>query len=189
MKTAMHWWLPGTAPGCPAQFGDEFTGNPEIVGGCEPCQRYVAARLATKPAPMRPWIRRLVVAMIAFGIRRRSGYLPELRAALDRSFPYRVELRTLVHKHVQARCMSEDYEYDFGPILIAVPGGSIGGYLLNLSRRAFILKPPWISASFVIQDGHPDEETIENAVAALFSQVTGEWQRQKSGANGMAVPS
>lgn len=44
--------------------------------------------------PMRPWIRWVVVRVMAFAIRRGSGSLVDLRGVLDRSFPRRCPRET-----------------------------------------------------------------------------------------------
>ena len=44
--------------------------------------------------PMRPWLRRLVVRILAYAIQRRPDHLLELRHAIDRAFPHRCPQET-----------------------------------------------------------------------------------------------
>ena len=50
--------------------------------------------MKTETRPMRPSIRRLMVRVLAFAIKRRPGRLPELRHAVDRAFPRRCPQET-----------------------------------------------------------------------------------------------
>lgn len=76
----------------------------------------------------------------------------------------RAQLAGIVEKLVNLRALGEDTGYDITPVILPGPSGPQAGYLLILSARSPVLKPPRMAFSHAIPDAWPDEEQLADAV-------------------------
>lgn len=83
----------------------------------------------------------------------------------------RPELAALVEKILAEESLGEDFGFDIAPMIMAAPQGPLPGYLLTLSCRSPLLKPPRLGAPAFIADIWPDEAKLRDGVQRCIKGI------------------
>jgi hypothetical protein len=86
----------------------------------------------------------------------------------------RGHFREHVEKIISETVLGDPVSYDIAPVVVPSPDGSgnmVVAYLLVLSCRSPVLRPPRIAVSDVIYDGHPSDEQLAGAVTKAITSL------------------
>jgi hypothetical protein len=103
---------------------------------------------------------------------------PELRPHLNpmKVKPERLHFEELIERHISSTVLGEPMEYTWALItrMVQREDGQIGiepGYMLVISCRSPILRPPRVSITDVVWDAYPVDATVTQLIDKMIGQL------------------